>query len=167
MIFDTDILSMFGKIGKANLLSELFSEIDLAITFEVYNELLMAKEAGYDFVDDILKQRFKVTHLDSDLISEYERLKKELTYLHAGELTSILLCKKEGMDFATNDKRAKMHCKDVGVEWLDIIDILRLCYLKHLLDRKEIETLIRDIEKFDRTRITRTEEIFADDPLKV
>ena len=124
----------------------------------------MAKEAGYDFVDDILKQRFKVIHLDSDLTSEYERIKKELTYLHAGELTSILLCKKDGMDFATNDKKAKLYCKDVGVEWLDIVDILRLCYLKRLLDRKEIETLIRDIEKYDRTRLTRTDEIFADDP---
>ena len=163
MLFDTDILSMFGKIGRANLLSELFSEIDLAISFEVYNELLMAKEAGYDFVDDILKQRFKVIHLDSNLTSEYERIKEELTYLHAGELTSILLCKKDGMDFATNDKKAKLYCKDVGVEWLDIVDILRLCNLKRLLDRKEIETLIRDIEKCDRTRITRTDEIFAED----
>ena len=89
---------MFGKIGRANLLSELFSEIDLTITFEVYNELLMAKEAGYDFVDDILKQRFKVIHLDSDLTSEYKRIKEKLTYLHAGELTSILLCKKEWID---------------------------------------------------------------------
>ncbi|MGP8320763.1 MAG: hypothetical protein ACT6FE_00345 [Methanosarcinaceae archaeon] len=78
MIFDKDILSMFGKIGRANLLVELFLEVDLAITFEVYNELLMAKEAGYDFVDEILKQRFKVNYLGSDLISECEHLKKEL-----------------------------------------------------------------------------------------
>lgn len=73
---------------------------------------------------------------------------------------------KGGMDFATNDKKAKVYCKDVGVGWLDIFDILRLCYLKRLLDSKEIETLIRDIEKYDRTRITRTEGIFADDIVK-
>ncbi|MBC2697872.1 MAG: hypothetical protein HF976_09825 [ANME-2 cluster archaeon] len=162
MIFDTDILSMLGKIGKADLLRRLFPETNLAITFEVYNELLIAKEVGYDFVDDILKQRFKVIHLDSDLTREYEHMKEKLTYLHAGELTSILLCKKEGVDFATNDKKAKMYCKDVGVEWLDIVDIFRLCYIKRLLGRKEIETLISNIEKNDRTRITRFEEIFAD-----
>lgn len=68
------------------------------------------------------------------------------------------------MDFATNDKRAKLYCEDIGVEWLDIVDILRLCYLKHLLDRVEIEYLIRDIEENDRTRLARTEEIFADTP---
>jgi len=163
MIFDTDILSILGKLGRADLLRKLFPETNLLITFEVYNELLIAKEVGYNFVDDILKQRFKIIHLDSDLTLEYEQMKEKLTGVHAGELTSILLCKKEGMDFATNDKKAKIYCKEIGVEWLDIIDMLRLCYLKCLLDRKEIETLICEIEKNDRTRITRSEGIFADD----
>jgi len=162
MMLDTDILSMLGKVNRADLLRKLFPNTDLAISFEVYNELLRAKEAGYDFVGDILIQRFKVIHLDSNLISEYEHVKNTLTHLHAGELTSILLCKKANVDFVTNDKRAKAYCKDVGVEWLDIVDILRLCYLKHLLDKEEIKYLIRDIEKYDRTRLALTEEIFID-----
>ncbi len=162
MIFDTDILSILGKIGRADLLRKLFPETNLLITFEVYNELLIAKEVGYNFVEDILKQKFKIVHLDSDLTLEYEQMKEKLIGIHAGELTSILLCKKEGMDFVTNDKKAKIYCKEIGVEWLDIIDMLRLCYLKRLLNRKEIETLISDIEKTDRTRITRSDEIFAD-----
>jgi hypothetical protein len=78
MIFYTDILSMLGKIGRANLLIKLFPETSLAITFEVYNELLIAKEVGYGFFEDILKQRFKVIHLDSDLTREYEDMKKKL-----------------------------------------------------------------------------------------
>lgn len=101
MIFDTDILSMLGKTGSIGLLKKLFPETDLIITFEVYNELLIAKEFGYDFVDEIIKQRFRVIHMDSDSIREYEHMKDNLSYLHTGELTSILLCKKEGMDFAT------------------------------------------------------------------
>lgn len=102
MIFDTDILSMLGKIGKVDLLRKLFPESSLIITFEVYNELLRAKETGYDFVDDVLKQEFKVVHLYPDMIKEYEQKKEGLKNLHAGELTSILLCKREGLDFATN-----------------------------------------------------------------
>ncbi|MEA1906996.1 MAG: hypothetical protein U9N12_08615, partial [Euryarchaeota archaeon] len=42
------------------------------ISFEVYNELLRAKEAGYDFVDDLLEQGFGIVYLDSELIKEYE-----------------------------------------------------------------------------------------------
>lgn len=82
--------------------------------------------------------------------------------IHAGELTSILLCKKIGMDFATNDNKAKKFCKEYGVEWIDIIDILRLCYLKKLLERSEIEKLISDIEEKDMTRIRNIERIFAE-----
>ncbi|TFH42779.1 MAG: hypothetical protein E4G94_05750 [ANME-2 cluster archaeon] len=92
---------MLGKTGSIGLLKKLFPETDLIITFEVYNELLIAKEFGYDFVDEIIKQRFRVIHMDSDSIREYEHMKDNLSYLHTGELTSILLCKKEGMDFAT------------------------------------------------------------------
>lgn len=163
MIFDTDILSMLCKIGRIDLLRKLFPVSSLIITFEVYNELLRAKEAGYDFIDDILNQEFKVIHLDHDLIREYELKKESLKNLHPGELTSILLCKKKGMDFATNDGRAKKFCKENGVVWLDIVDIMRLCYLKHLLNKKEIEKMIKDIEEKDRTRITRQERIYSDE----
>jgi predicted nucleic acid-binding protein len=162
MIFDTDILSMLGKIGRADLLRKLFPETSLIITFEVYNELLRAKEAGYDFVDDVLEQGFNVIHLDSELIKEYEQKREELKNIHAGELTSTLLCKREDMAFVTNDSKAKRFCKENGVEWLDVVDILRLCYRKRVLDKREIENMIRDIEEKDRTRIRRKEEIFAE-----
>jgi len=162
MIFDTDILSMLGKIGRADLLRKLFPEASLVITLEVYNELLRAKEAGYDFVDEVLEQGFKVIHLDSELINEYEQKKPKLRNIHAGELTSILLCKRDGIAFATNDGKAKRFCEESSVEWLDIVDILRLCYRKRVLDKREIENVIKDIEEKDRTRITRKGEIFAD-----
>ena len=78
MIFDTDILSMLGKIGRADLLRKLFPEESLAITFAVYNELLRAKEVGYEFVNGILEQGLKVIHLGLELIKEYEQKKSKL-----------------------------------------------------------------------------------------
>ena len=162
MIFDTDILSMLGKIGRTDLLRKLFPKTSLVISFEVYNELLRAKEAGYDFVDDILEQEFGIVCLDSELIKEYEEKKIKLRNIYAGELTSILLSKWGGMAFVTNDSKAKRFCEENGVEWLDIIDLLRLCYRKQVLDERGIEKVVREIEEKDRTRITRKEEIFAD-----
>jgi len=102
--------------------------------------------------------------LDADLVKEFELKKEKLRNLHTGELTSILLCKKKCMDFVTNDNKAKKFCKENGVEWLDIVDLLRLCYLKEVLDKKEIQKLIKDIEVSDRTIITRKERIFAERP---
>jgi predicted nucleic acid-binding protein len=162
MIFDTDILSMFGKIGRTDLLRKLFPKTSLVISFEVYNELLRAREAGYDFVDDLLEQGFGIVYLDSELIKEYEEKKIKLRNIHAGELTSILLSKRDGMAFVTNDSKAKRFCEENGVEWLDIIDLLRLCYRKRMLDGRGIEKVVREIEEKYRTRITRKEEIFAD-----
>lgn len=52
MFFDTDILSMLGKIRNTHLVRKLFSKSELLITFEVYNELLRAREVEYDFVDE-------------------------------------------------------------------------------------------------------------------
>jgi len=98
-----------------------------------------------DFVDDILEQGFKVIHLGPDLIKEYEQKKEELKDLHTGELTSILLCKREGMAFVTNDSKAKRFCTESDVEWLDIIDILRLCYRKRVLDKREIENVLKAV----------------------
>jgi len=66
------------------------------------------------------------------------------------------------MAFVTNDSRAKRFCEENGVLWLDIVDILRLCYRKRVLGKREIEDVIRDIEEKDRTGITRNEEVFAD-----
>lgn len=133
MLFDTDVLSMLSKVGRIDLLRRIFPEVVLSITFEVYTELLDAREAGYDFIDDILEQGFKVLHLDSDLMQMYERKRVELKALHAGEVTSILLCKRAGMSFVTNDRKAKRYCEENGVEWLDIVDLLRLCYRKQVL----------------------------------
>jgi len=163
MIFDADILSMFGKIDRTDLLKKLFPDAVFVITFEVYKELLRAKEAGYEFVDDILKLGFEVVHLNSELTNEYEQKNSKLRNIHAGELASILLCKREGMAFATNDSKAKRFCEENNVEWLDVVDILRLCYRKRVLEKREIETVIRDIEDKDRTRITKKEEIFAEE----
>lgn len=101
------------------------------------------------------------------MVKEFEQKKGELRNIHPGELTSILLCKQKGMDFATNDIKAKRFCEESGIDWIDIVDILRLCYLKDVFDRGEIEKLIRDIEISDRTRIKKIERIFADVDVKV
>jgi len=161
MIFDTDILSIFGKISKISLLKKIFQDSDVIITFEVYNELLKAKDAGYDFVDDILEQGFKVIQLDQDLILEFKQNKDKLRNIHYGELASILLCKKLNMDFATNDKKAKRFCEENKVVWYDIVDILRLCFLKHIMDERELRDVIRDIEIRDRTYISKKERVFG------
>jgi len=52
MIFDTDILSMLGKIGRADLLRELFPESSLVITFEEKDRTRITRK-GEIFADAV------------------------------------------------------------------------------------------------------------------
>ena len=55
IVLDTDILSCFSKIKRFDLLQSLFKKEEFCIPLRVYEELLRAKEKGYDFVDYALK----------------------------------------------------------------------------------------------------------------
>jgi len=52
VVSDSDILSMFGKVGAVQHLKRLFEEI--YIPPAVYEELRRAKEIGFDFVDELI-----------------------------------------------------------------------------------------------------------------
>ena len=67
LVFDTDILSTFGKIRRFDLLRELLPNARLFIPPSVYNELLKARERGYEFVDYIIESGIlEVTHLNAE-----------------------------------------------------------------------------------------------------
>jgi hypothetical protein len=51
LVFDTDVLSTFGKIKRLDLLEKLFPGADFSIPISVNNELFKAKDCGYEFVD--------------------------------------------------------------------------------------------------------------------
>ena len=159
ILYDTDILSMLGKVGKIGLLEKIFSDHLISITFEVYSELLTAKELGYDFVDNIFEHDLDIIQLDIDL-NEFEIKINALRKIHHGEFKSILLCKKHDYIFVTNDKYAKHLCDKIGVNWLDIGTLLRMAYIKKIIEKDEILKIIREIEARDRTKLKNIKEIF-------
>ena len=59
------------------------------------------------------------------------------------------------------DNKAKEFCDAQGVEWLDIIDLLRLSLLKASYKKEDVLEIINEIEERDRTRIKRKDEIFG------
>ena len=55
LVFDTDILSTFGKIRRLDLLRELFPNARFIVPPSVYDELFKARERGYEFIDYIIE----------------------------------------------------------------------------------------------------------------
>ena len=146
MIVDTDILSQLAKVGKVTLLHQICGEGNVRISLEVYQELIVARERGLFFVSSILKERFQVVFLDNDLMDEYQKNLLELKKIHAGELSSILLCRKFHEPFLSNDKQAHHLCDSLNVTWLDICDLLSLAYLKEIF-QKRIFLILSEISK--------------------
>ena len=155
-VADTDILSMFGKVGSISTLKRLFKE--LKVPSAVYEELLRAKEVGFSFVDDVFTD-IEVINLSEDEHKEYVSLINNEKYLHKGELQGIIICKHRGGILLTNDKKAKNFCTKNGILCFDIKGILRALLLRGTLNEEEIQKLAARIEETDNTIIKGLEEI--------
>lgn len=108
LVFDTDVLSTFGKIKRLDLLEKLFPDADFSIPTSVNNELFKAKDCGYEFVDHITDSRiFEVTLLRQEELGFLEKLRDERRKLGPGELECISICKHRDSVLVTNDTAAK------------------------------------------------------------
>ncbi len=101
IIFDTDILSVFAKIKKLELIKRLFGVI--YITPMIREELTVPLEYGYDFPKEILdKSRVIIPTLEE--LGQYNEFKVRLG---KGEAEAISIAKSRKMLLATNDKVAQ------------------------------------------------------------
>ena len=157
VVSDSDILSMFGKVGAVKHLKRLFEEI--YIPPAVYEELRRAKEIGFDFVDELI-ENVRILNLSEDEYPVFVRLMDDEHYLHSGELQGIVLCMHRNGVLLTNDRRAKNFCGRNNIVYFDVKGILRAFYKKKVLKREEIRDLVKEIEEKDNTWIKGFEEVF-------
>jgi hypothetical protein len=162
LIFDTDVLSTFGKIKKFGLLQKLIPDMMFSIPSSVYDELLRAKDYGYDFVDYILESEIiEVTILNSDEWSFFNKLRIEHTSLGVGELEGISICKYRNCILITNDIAAKKVCDQYGIQFIDLSMILKSLLAEKVLTNSEIRALIDEIELKDKVIIKDKEDIWT------
>ena len=92
ILFDTDILSTFAKVDAIQHLEALFPNAHLLITPEVYSELKVPKEYGYDFPDQIFNSdRFEFVQLTDKEIDEFKSNLLDVKTIHSGELEAITI----------------------------------------------------------------------------
>lgn len=161
IILDTDILSTFSKIGKLELLYDVFNADVLYISPNVYNELLIAKDRGYAFVNHFLHllQKKKVI-LISLTLKEKEKADKLPSPFSKGERDSLAICHERNSILVTNEKKVANYCKRHSIKYFDLRDILKALYLFMNFSKNEINKLIVEIEEKDNIIIKHKEEIF-------
>lgn len=157
VVSDSDILSMFGKVGAVKHLKQLFECI--YIPPAVYEEVMRAKEIGFEFVDELI-ENIIILNLSEDEYSEFVQLLEDEDSLHSGELQGIVLCKHRNGVLLTNERKAKNFCKRNIIVYFDAKGILRAFYKKNVLKREEIRDLVNAIEEKDNTRLKDFEDVF-------
>ena len=166
LVFDTDVLSTFGKIKRLDLLEKLFPGADFSIPTSVNNELFKAKDCGYEFVDYITDSRiFEVTLLGQEEVGFLEKLRDERRKLGPGELECISICKHRDSVLVTNDTAAKKVCDHYDIKFIDLSMLLKSLIVTDILTSKEVEALMDEIEDKDKVIISNADYILSSNDL--
>jgi predicted nucleic acid-binding protein len=87
-IADTDILSTFGKLGRVDLLRELFPKI--YVPPAVYRELGTAERLGFPWAGTV-REAVELLFLIKDDVEEVEHLAVSYPQLGSGEIETLVL----------------------------------------------------------------------------
>ncbi len=151
VIIDCDIASCLAKVDRVDLLKRAFPDSSIYITNSVYIELLRAKQAGFAFPDKIFES-IPVISLNHDERKMLQELSQE-RLIHFGESEGVSIAKNRGAIFSTNDSRVVRYCREIGIDVLDLKDVLLLLTVRQAVTYAEMKDLLQDIEEKDNTVI--------------
>lgn len=158
LLLDADISSAFAKIDKLKLLKKLFSDYEILIAPEVYEEIIAPLAYNYSFPLKIIES-FNIAIPGKEDIEEYKKLLLE-TDIGKGELESIIICRNRNYIFASMDSKALNFAKEQGVKTLSLHSILKSFLISNILTKEDVKKIIREIEEKDKTTILNQECIF-------
>ena len=161
ILLDTNIISTFSKIGKLELLYDVFNADVLYVSPNVYDELLIAKDKGYAFVNHAIhlfqKKKLMLISLTSKEKEKADRLPSSFS---KGERDSIAICRERNGIIVTNEKKVANYCKRQGIKYFDLRDVLKALYILMNFSKNEVNKLMNEIEEKDNIIIKDKEEIF-------
>jgi predicted nucleic acid-binding protein len=148
IVIDTDILSMFAKVGAMHILRALLGQGRIVMTPAIHDEITTPLQYGYTYPTEVLTQ-VPVTPLTEQIWREYERLWALRPSLGKGELQAIAFCKAEGAFFMTNDRVARMFARDQGVQVISLQALLRGLWMSGVHSKDEVRVLLERIKAAD------------------
>lgn len=148
VILDCDIASCLAKVDRLDLLKKIFIDSKICITNSVYIELLRAKQAGFSFPDKIFES-IPVIALNQDERKMLRELSQK-RWIHFGESEGVSIAKNRDAILLTNDSKVVRYCKEIGIDVLDLKDILLLLAIRRTVTYAEMKDLLQDIEGKDK-----------------
>jgi predicted nucleic acid-binding protein len=150
ILCDTDILSVFAKIDRLDLLEEAFPNADLQIVEEVYDELEHARENEYSFPEKIFQTTDTVT-LKQEELEEYREKKDRAEFLplSKADLKTFVAANEREILLLSNDSHLLEVSDQKQVLALDIYDTLEILYQKNKIDREQTQEIGKQVKQKD------------------
>lgn len=148
IVVDTDILSMFAKVGAMHILGTCLGQGRIVMTPAIHDEITAPLQYGYTYPTEVLAQ-VPVEPLTDQIWREYERLWALRSSLGKGELQAIAFCKAGGALFLTNDRVARRFARDQGVQVISLQALLRGLWVSGVHSKDEVRALLERIKAAD------------------
>ncbi len=149
VLANTTILSNFASVDRLDLLHALWD--DLYVAWSVYEELRRGVEEGYAFlsrVDTSLWQSERWLHLvapqDNQELMLFNQL---LNHMHQGEAMSLAIAVSRSWRFLTDDRAARRHAAQLGVEVGGTIGALVLLVRRDHLLLSDANTMLAGMKE--------------------
>lgn len=152
-VSNTSPLIWLAKIGKLNLLKELFGEV--VISEESYKEAVeKGLEEGFSdalVIKDAYEQRWiKVKTLNKNQTAVCEKIMQHSFELHNGEVQAIVLTREAGKDalLLMDDSSGRAFAEAWGLKVKGVLYIIIAALRNELLDKAEAkETVLTLVKK--------------------
>lgn len=155
VVSDTNMLSSFAAADALPVLLRLFVKTEIYIPSAVLEELKVAIQHGRSYLNVILQAiadqqiiLLPLTYAENQVLTLLPRR------LNAGERQAIVLAQTRKGVLLSNDKRAVNYCVQQGIQVIDLVDALRLLWIRKILSRNEIQQLIERMVLIERLTLT-------------
>jgi len=145
LVCDTDFLSSFLKIGRLEIVRDLFKEENLYIPVAVLGEI-----AKTDLITDLLDKGWVKVKKVSDVDLKEMEKDEEFTNLGSGEKECLALCKRlKNSILLISDNTARKIANKNNIFTLNISAFLLACKDVEILGREDILMIIHDLKEKD------------------
>ena len=143
-VSDASPLILFSKIGRLNLLMQLFSEIIIPI--QVRNEVIKHDdESSSLIISEIENEWIKVEEVE--LSPEISNMEDKLG-LHRGEMYAISLAMHLGIrEFLADDKMARVAARMSGLRSIGCLGVVMRAYETEIITRNDAVESIQQLVK--------------------
>ena len=150
VVLDTDVLSIFAKVEKLQLLEALFGKSKLLVTPAIYQELMVPLSYGYRFPEKV----FTVITLTLLTIEEKQSavdLQRRNQRLGEGEAEALSLCKARQWLFVFNDAAVLRSAHVENCPYMGLGPLFRLLWTREVITKQDTFLLLQRAAHADRS----------------